>query len=177
VTEPQQSEALVLVSYGAQGVVLLPDGETKRCKFRRRVGRPFCGDKVMVARADDASLVVESILPRKNQFVRSDERQRQHVIAANLDQVLIVVATALGGGFSMLDAVLDSVLAPFITKGAAELVAYEEISKITRELATRHKDGLTAIVEEQSLRYKRCLTELKTPPEALSIIETQAKRL
>ena len=93
-TEPEQSEALVLVSYGAQGVVLLPDGETKRCKFRRRVGRPFCGDKVMVARADDASLVVESILPRKNQFVRSDERQRQHVIAANLDQVLIVVATA-----------------------------------------------------------------------------------
>ena len=90
----QLSEALVLVSYGAQGVVLLPDGETKRCKFRRRVGRPFCGDKVMVARADDASLVVESILPRKNQFVRSDERQRQHVIAANLDQVLIVVATA-----------------------------------------------------------------------------------
>jgi ribosome biogenesis GTPase len=94
VTEPQQSEALVLVSYGAQGVVLLPDGERKRCKFRRRVGRPFCGDKVMVARADDASLVVESILPRENQFVRSDERQRQHVIAANLDQVLIVVATA-----------------------------------------------------------------------------------
>ena len=93
-TEPQQSEALVLVSYGAQGVVLLPDGERKRCKFRRRVGRPFCGDKVMVARADDASLVVESILPRENQFVRSDERQRQHVIAANLDQVLIVVATA-----------------------------------------------------------------------------------
>ena len=77
----------------------------------------------------------------------------------------------------MLDAVLDSVLAPFITKGAAELVAYEEISKITRELATRHKDGLTAIVEEQSLRYKRCLTELQTPPEALSIIETQAKCL
>lgn len=46
----------------------------------------------MVARADDASLVVESILPRENYFVRADERQRQHVIAANLDQVLIVVA-------------------------------------------------------------------------------------
>ncbi len=89
-----QTEALVLVSYGAQGVVLLPDGVRKRCKFRRKVGRPFCGDRVLVARADDASLVVESILPRKNQFVRADERQRQHVIAANLDQVLIVVATA-----------------------------------------------------------------------------------
>ena len=88
------SEALVLVSYGAQGVVLLPDGERKRCKFRRKVGRPFCGDRVLVGRADDASLVVNSILPRDNNFVRADERQRQHVIAANLDQVLIVVAAA-----------------------------------------------------------------------------------
>lgn len=91
-TNEPLSEALVLVSYGSQGVVLLSDGERKRCKFRRRVGRPFCGDRVMVARADHDSLVVESILPRKNNFVRSDERQRQHIIAANLDQVLIVVA-------------------------------------------------------------------------------------
>lgn len=48
----------------------------------------------MVDRADDASLVVESILPRKNYFVRADERKRQHIIATNLDQVLIVVAAA-----------------------------------------------------------------------------------
>jgi len=92
VTNKSLTEALVLVSYGGQGVVLLPDGERKRCKFRRKVGRPYCGDRVMVGYADDASLVVESILPRNNVFVRSDERQRQHVIAANLDQVLIVVA-------------------------------------------------------------------------------------
>lgn len=93
-TIESQTEALVLVSYGSQGVVLLGDGERKQCKFRRKVGRPFCGDRVLVNRADDASLVVDSILPRKNNFVRSDERQRQHVIAANLDQVLIVVAAA-----------------------------------------------------------------------------------
>jgi ribosome biogenesis GTPase len=92
VTSESQAEALVLVSYGSQGVVLLPDGERKRCKFRRKVGRPFCGDRVLVARADDASLVAEAILPRKNYFVRSDDRQRQHIIAANLDQVLIVIA-------------------------------------------------------------------------------------
>ena len=80
------------MSYGGQGVVLLADGEHGRCKFRRKVGRPYCGDRVLVARADNTSLVVESILPRKNYFVRSDERQRQHIIAANLDQVLIVIA-------------------------------------------------------------------------------------
>jgi len=92
VTTEAQAQALVLVSYGSQGVVLLPGGERKRCKFRRGVGRPYCGDQVMVGRADDNSLVVEAILPSKNYFVRADERQRQHIIAANLDQVLIVVA-------------------------------------------------------------------------------------
>ena len=91
-TDKTGTEALVLVSYGSQGVVLMPDGERKTCKFRRKVGRPFCGDRVLVGRADDESLVAETILPRKNCFVRADERQRQHVIAANLDQVLIVVA-------------------------------------------------------------------------------------
>ena len=72
--------------------MLLEDGKRKRCKYRRNVGRPYCGDNVLVGKADDTSLVVESILPRKNYFVRADERQRQHIIAANLDQVLIVVA-------------------------------------------------------------------------------------
>jgi ribosome biogenesis GTPase len=71
----------------------MADGERKRCKFRRKVGRPYCGDRVMVARADEASLVVEAVLPRRNYFVRTDERQRRNIIAANLDQVLIVVAT------------------------------------------------------------------------------------
>ena len=92
-TSQNHAEALVLVSYGSQGVVMLGGGERKRCKFRRNVGRPFCGDRVLVARADDASLVVEKILPRKNNFVRTDDRQHKHIIAANLDQVLIVVAT------------------------------------------------------------------------------------
>lgn len=83
----------MLVSYGSQGVVLLGNGERKPCKFRRKVGRPYCGDRVLVAVADESSLVVESVLPRKNYFVRTDDRLRQHIIAANLDQVLIVVAT------------------------------------------------------------------------------------
>ena len=85
-------QGLVLVSYGSQGVVLLRDGKRQRCKFRRGVGRPFCGDQVMVAPADDDSLVVESILPRRNTFVRADERQRKHAIAANLDLAVIVIA-------------------------------------------------------------------------------------
>jgi len=91
-TSATRSDALVLVAYGSQGIVLLADGTHHPCKFRRNVGRPYCGDRVLVARADGDSLVVETILPRKNYFVRTDDRLRQHIIAANLDQALIVVA-------------------------------------------------------------------------------------
>ncbi len=86
------TEALVLVSYGGHGVVLTADGVRKHCKYRRQVGRPVCGDRVMVGHSDDDTLVAEAILPRRNNFVRADERQRKHIVAANLDQVVIVIA-------------------------------------------------------------------------------------
>ncbi|MEJ2535158.1 MAG: ribosome small subunit-dependent GTPase A [Gammaproteobacteria bacterium] len=86
------SEARVLVAYGGHGVVQTESGERRDCVFRRKVGRPVCGDQVMLRRADAETWVVEAILARKNEFARADERARRQVVAANLDRVLIVVA-------------------------------------------------------------------------------------
>ena len=58
------------------------------------MGRPCCGDRVTVRRADDESAVVVAIEPRRNEFARADARQRRQIIAANLDRVLIVIAPA-----------------------------------------------------------------------------------
>jgi ribosome biogenesis GTPase len=84
--------ALVLVSYGGQGMVELESGERLNCKYRRSVGRPFCGDRVEIQGADTHSAVVTRILSRDNLFVRADARQRKQPIAANLDQALIIIA-------------------------------------------------------------------------------------
>ena len=155
------SEALVLVSYGAQGVVLLPDGERKRCKFRRKVGRPFCGDRVLVGRADDASLVVESILPRDNCFVRADEHQRQHVIAANLDQVLIVVAAAPLPSRDLMERYLLAVhslgIEPIIVLNKTDLeVAADETAAGAKVLAH--------MPDYEALGYTVIRTSCKTEP-------------
>jgi len=56
------------------------------------VGRPFCGDRVRVDTGDGQTPIVIEILPRSNEFARADSRQRKQVIAANLDQVLIVIS-------------------------------------------------------------------------------------
>ena len=82
----------MLVSHGNRGIVELPDGDQLECKFRRSVGRPCSGDRVEVERADSDSAVVATIMPRSNVFIRANARQQKQIIAANLDQVLIVVA-------------------------------------------------------------------------------------
>ena len=52
------------------------------------------GDKVIISRQDDIRGVVEAVLPRRNALIRQDVGQRplKHILAANLDQVVIVAS-------------------------------------------------------------------------------------
>jgi len=73
----------------------------------------------------------------------------------------------VGGGFTVLDAALDSVIAPFVTKGAVELFASREIRKIARELAQRYEEGLLSVIVQQKKRYEDSLRALLPPKDAL----------
>jgi GTPase SAR1 family protein len=76
--------------------------------------------------------------------------------------LIIAFEIVVGGGFSILDAALDSAIAPFVTKGAVELFAYHEIQKVAGELAKRYQDGLLSVMKEQEKRYEACLDSLLT---------------
>jgi len=83
----------------------------------------------------------------------------------------VVFEIVVGGGFSVLDAVLDSAIAPFVTKGSVELFAYHEIQQLGRQLASRYRDGLLDVVREQRDRYQACLEALMTPEETLQSLK------
>ncbi len=85
--------------------------------------------------------------------------------------LILSLETVLGGGFSIIDAALDSALAPVVTRGAVELFAYNEIRKIAHELAERYQEGFLAVVRHQRDRYEECLQSQVTTPEALKSIE------
>ena len=89
--------------------------------------------------------------------------------------LILAFETTVGGGFTVLDAALDSALAPFVTKGTAELFAYREIQKIARELAQRYQEGLLSILRLQRSRYEASLGALLTPKETLEEIYTLQK--
>jgi GTPase SAR1 family protein len=77
---------------------------------------------------------------------------------------------AVGGGFTVIDAVLDSALAPFVTRGAVELFAYHEIQKTARELAQRYKRGLLSVVDYQREKYRQCLGAFMAPEKTIEAL-------
>ena len=71
---------------------LVDDGDTvTECVTRGKKGGVACGDRVRFALTHPGSGVIEEIEPRFNLLYRSDEF-RSKLIAANVDQVLVVVA-------------------------------------------------------------------------------------
>jgi ribosome biogenesis GTPase len=157
--------ALVLVAYGSHGVVELPGGEQRECKFRRSVGRPLCGDRVRIGQADQASAVVTEILPRDNEFARASPRGRKQPIAANLDQVLIVVAPVPEPSRDLLERYLVAVH----SLGIHPLIV---LNKVERMADTKLADDspLHHLEQYRDLGYPVLATSCKGAPgiEALS---------
>jgi ribosome biogenesis GTPase len=87
-------DGLVVASHGRHCVVEGDDGERRICHPRGKKSQAVVGDRVSWLSATPGQGVegtIEKLLPRKNLFYRQDEI-RTKSFAANLDQVLILVA-------------------------------------------------------------------------------------
>ena len=62
-------------------------------------------------------------------------------------------------------------MAPFVTKGAVELFAYQELHKIARQLAKRYQEGVLSVLHEQRDRYVEGIQSLTTPKGTMDELE------
>ncbi len=90
-TAPPQ-EGLVIIRHGATLAVEADDGEIYRCLTRQHIGHPVCGDRVVWQRIDAATGVVTALLPRKSILSRPDFIGQDKPLAANLNQLVVVLA-------------------------------------------------------------------------------------
>ena len=152
-------EALVLVSYGNRGIVELPDGTQNVCNYRRSVGRPYCGDRVVVKPAGDDSCSLVQIRDRDNEFSRANSRLKKQVIAANLDQVLIVIAAEPPPSTDLVERYLVAVhsmgIQPVIVLNKCE---------IRSSLAADRANPLNRLDDYRHLGYRVLLTSCKSEP-------------
>lgn len=82
---------LVIARFGNQADVETDRGEVFRCHLRRNLGDIVTGDKVVLERGSE-SAVVASVKPAKNRLQRPDSYGKLKAVAANIDQMVIVIA-------------------------------------------------------------------------------------
>ena len=82
----------IVAAHGRQYRVELTTGETLLCFPRGKKSELACGDQVSVQRSGDAQGVIVSLAPRRTLLYRSNDF-KQKLIAANVTQIVIVVAT------------------------------------------------------------------------------------
>jgi ribosome biogenesis GTPase / thiamine phosphate phosphatase len=82
----------VVTAHGRQYVVELEAGVRLRCFPRGKKSEVVCGDYVEIEKSSNDQGVIESILERQSLLYRSNEF-RQKLIAANVDLLVVVVAT------------------------------------------------------------------------------------
>lgn len=86
----QEQTGLVVSAHGRHALVEQPDGSTVLCHARGKKLDAVVGDRVRWLRSHDAG-VITRVLPRRNLLHRQDHT-RSKLFAANLDQVLVMLA-------------------------------------------------------------------------------------
>lgn len=67
-------------------------GQTLRCSIRGKKRGIVCGDRVSISLVNNDEGVIEKQLKRDNELARPNMRGQKEVLAANIDQLIIVVA-------------------------------------------------------------------------------------
>ena len=87
-----KTEGIIIAAHGRQYRVELTDGEILSCFPRGKKSEVACGDQVCVQRSGDGQGVIDSVVPRRSLLYRSNAF-RQKLVAANVTQIVIVVAS------------------------------------------------------------------------------------
>lgn len=84
----------LIAHHGLNLLVESSQGRLFRCFMRQNIAPLVTGDYVIWRQLSEEEGVVVAQLPRKNSLTKPDDRQQSRPMAANVDQIVIVVAIA-----------------------------------------------------------------------------------
>ncbi|GEK11596.1 small ribosomal subunit biogenesis GTPase RsgA [Pseudoalteromonas sp. McH1-7] len=146
------TEAAVVISrFGQHADIETTEQEILRCNIRRTVSSLVCGDEVIFRRAKvsdgDLAGVIEAVHERRTQLTRPDFYDGVKVVAANIDQILMVSAVVPEFTPQIIDRYLvaceDMGIEPILLLNKIDLLDQEsldyvdEVLDIYRELGYR----------------------------------------
>jgi ribosome biogenesis GTPase len=151
-------EATVVAAFGRRGRVEFADARTLPFLVPGRRLRIVCGDRVLVTETPGHGLaVVVELIPRRTVLARETGRDEPEVIAANLEQLLVVCAPEPGPDFFIVDRYLCAAeligCRPAVVWNKVDLAAgtppeladYRRIGYQVLQIAATRGDGLAAL--------------------------------
>jgi ribosome biogenesis GTPase len=150
---------LVLAHYGQTSLVETAAGDVLRCSTRKNLPRTVCGDRVYWQAANPREGIITAVLDRETTLSRPDPNGRSRSVAANIDQVIVVIACKPSFEHGMLDRYLAAAeligASPVIVVNKSDLLDADSRTKLQQRLAvypaigyslvftsTRNTDGL-----------------------------------
>jgi ribosome biogenesis GTPase len=175
---------LIIAAYGRHYLAELPGGEILECVPRGKKSEVACGDSVELERTSADQGVIDSISARTTLLYRSDAF-KQKLIAANVTQIICVVATEPSFNDELLarcllaahDQGLDTLIVlnkcdlPQIAAARAQLAPYGKIGYRVLELSAKqdvapllpYLQGHTSVLVGQSGMGKSTLINALIP--------------
>jgi len=165
-TDPESQRAgLVLAHFGQASLIETDAGEVLRCSTRRSLPRTVCGDRVSWQAAHAKEGVITAVMPRKTVLNRPDQNGRDRPVAANIDQIVVVIACRPSFEYGMLDRYLVAAeligAKPAIVVNKSDLLDDESRAKLQQRLdsfaaigyvtlftSTHNTDGLTCLYRQ-----------------------------
>ncbi|NKF49496.1 small ribosomal subunit biogenesis GTPase RsgA [Shewanella sp. WXL01] len=140
---PEQS-GTVISRFGQHADIETPDGITTRCNIRRNINSLVTGDKVVVRLATEVQSgsgiggVIEAVHPRTSSLTRPDLYDGVKIIAANIDQILIVSSVLPSFTTQIIDRYLvaceDTDIAPVIVLNKIDLLDDDNRTEVEQAL-------------------------------------------
>lgn len=117
-------QGLIVASFGRRFLVECADGRVRDCVTRGKRNDFACGDRVDILVQNDGEGVIEKCAPRKTLLHRSDQ-WKEKLIAANVTQMIMVVAPVPSFDLDVLDCCLAAAehagIQPLIVLNKADL--------------------------------------------------------
>lgn len=147
--EIKQTQGVVIAAFRHHTLVKNIDNKIFKCQQRKAVGQVVCGDIVEWQVEDNDSGVITSIVERHSILQRPDINNNLRIIAANIDQVFIVVSHKPELNEGLIDRYLvaaeNSHLTPIILLNKIDLFSEELSSSLNKRLQLYKDIGYTVI--------------------------------
>ncbi len=149
ITEPEQLKGTVIAAYRRYTLVKGQDNNLLQCQQRKSVGQVVCGDEVKYQKEDADTGVITSVQQRHSILQRPDINNNLKIIAANIDQVFIVVANKPALNEGLIDRYLVAAehyhLKPVILLNKTDLFTEQEFTDLKQRLQLYQDIGYTVI--------------------------------